>query len=244
MSPPVNKVVTIIVAASTFIGIVTGVIAWISDKNKVLNFFNETFKVGWLFWIFLSLIAAVLIGFCLSRKKELRDIGLVPAPKSDPARLGIKRYNNRLQIYRFASISLAVICFIILLWLQYKPEALGIYGGSFGGDNLFIEQIHGKVRKGGQEAGFCHHVDPAMIFLTDVKKQTKQFHRKYVQGILYSGQYDNVRKDSVINLEVKWMGGPFNCSIKKDYLQADIFLFDWGGGDKFHAAPLSSCAGW
>jgi hypothetical protein len=210
---PINKVADFITKAFGVVGILIGVIVLLGNRNKVLDFFTDTFKISWIFYLFITFVFVFSISLSIKLKQQINDAGFTQSLALDIERLVIKRFNNGLKIFRILSGSFTGICFVFLLWSEYKTQQLGIYAGSFGTDIRFNEQVHAKVRDSGRITGFGYFSNSLMPYREEFQKQELLFHRYYDQGVLYSGQYDNTTKDSIINLEVKWIGGPFACPI-------------------------------
>jgi hypothetical protein len=184
----------------------------VANKKAIADFFSDTFKYGWLFKVFLASLVLFAISLIFDYRKKEKQVGFRFAHSDQKLITRVNKYNQNIKYARIITGSLATILFILLIIFEFRMGRLGIVGGSFGKNEIFTEKLEFKIRDG-RPSKFEFSYDNSIPYKADSNRQERLFKRFYKQGVIYTGQYDNSTTDSIISLEVRWIGDPLSCPI-------------------------------
>ncbi len=215
MTSTLKKAFTAISEIFTAVCTLIIILKTISNKNEVVNFFLDTFKEPLLFLLFIILFVSFLITLQINYKIVIKLTSFSPAEDVNKSII-VNRFNRQLKYKRITFGILSIISFSWLLYTEFKIDKFGILGGSFGENKIFTEQLTGKI-KNGKPPNFKWVGNNDINYSIERSRAERHFKRHFSQGVLYTGQYDNSSNDSVINMDVRWIGNAIDCPVSTDY---------------------------
>lgn len=145
----------------------------LTDKDNVLDFFENTFKEPLAFVVFVFMLIGLVLTLSIEYKEKRNQVGRNRDAEGENEQ--IKKFNFKIYVSRIIFATFSILSIAALFYFEFKTENLGILQGAYGTDERFISNLVPNVRDSSKPMGYKFVYAKSLKYREETEKKIAFF---------------------------------------------------------------------